>query len=97
MKTSLKFIIIISTFLFVSCGIIKIGSNSKPSDECIEKYNQCEQCKIQPRSGSNRDLRYGYYYDIKEKKCKMISYSTGDGCIPPPFKTMEECKACCCN
>jgi hypothetical protein len=97
MKLRLKYAMIISTFLFASCGIVKVSLNSKTSDVCDEKYNQCEQCKIQPQSGSNRDLRYGYYYDTKEKKCKMILYSSGDGCIPAPFNTMEECKACCCD
>ncbi|NJK97793.1 MAG: hypothetical protein HC905_25355 [Bacteroidales bacterium] len=97
MKTRLIYIIIVQAFLFVSCGEIKIGFKAKPSDDNNVKYKQCEQCKIQPRSGNNRDLRYGYYFDIKESKCKMISYSTGDGSIPPPFSTMEECKSCCGN
>lgn len=85
------------TIILFGCGMVKISLNSKNATDYGEKYNQCKQCKIQPQSGNNRDLRYGYYYDVKDKKCKMISYSTGEGCIPPPFTTMEECKTCCCN
>lgn len=96
MKTRIITVVIVSIFVFAGCGIT-ISLNPVPSNDCNEKYNQCEQCKIQPRSGKNRDLRYGSYYDTKEKKCKETTYSTGDGCIPPPFKTLEECKACCCN
>jgi hypothetical protein len=65
------------------------------SCDCKEKVVRCEECKIIPQSGMMRDLRYGYYYDPKEKKCKHISYSSGG--VPAPFKTMEECKSCCCN
>jgi hypothetical protein len=65
------------------------------SCNCEEKVTSCEECKVIPKSGMMRDLRYGYYYDPKEKKCKRISYSSGG--IPAPFKTMEECKSCCCK
>jgi hypothetical protein len=65
------------------------------SCDCEEKVTSCDECKIIPQSGMMRDLRYGYYYDPKEKKCKRITYSSGG--IPAPFKTMEECKSCCCK
>jgi hypothetical protein len=65
------------------------------SCNCEEKATSCEECKIIPQSGMMRDLRRGYYYDSKEKKCKRVSYSSGG--IPAPFKTMEECKSCCCK
>lgn len=65
------------------------------SCDCKEKIVPCEECKIIPQSGMMKDLRYGYYYDPKEKKCKHISYSSGG--VPAPFKTMEECKSCCCK
>ncbi len=97
MKTKISWSILAISLFLSGCGIIRMNLSSKPSDDCNEKHNQCDKCKIQPKSGSNRDLRYGYYYDIKEKKCKAISFSTGAGCIPPPFETMEECRACCCN
>ena len=83
--------------ILTGCGIVKINLDSKTSDDCQEKEILCEECRIQPKSGAHRDLRYGYYCDINDKKCKQVSYSTGPGCIPPPFKTMEECKDCCCK
>ena len=63
--------------------------------DCPEKAVQCEECKVVPQSGQMRDLRVGYYYDPKEKKCKRVSYSSGG--VPAPFKTMEECRSCCCK
>lgn len=65
------------------------------SCNCEEKVTSCEECKIIPKSGMMRDLRFGYYYDSKEKKCKRISYSSGG--TPAPFNTMEQCKSCCCK
>jgi hypothetical protein len=97
MNLKLKYLIFMILFFIAGCRAININVNSKPSVDCEEKLNLCDECKIQPKSGPNRDLRYGYYYDIKEKKCKLISYSTGPGCIPPPFNTMEECQSCCCK
>ena len=72
MRSKFKYLIIIffSNFVLVNCEVVKISLNSKPIDNYTEKYNQCEQCKIQPISGNNRDLRYGYYYDTKEKNVK---------------------------
>lgn len=55
----------------------------------------CDECFIVPRSGTHRDLRYGYYFDQEKAKCVRISYSTGAGCIPPPFETLDECYRCC--
>lgn len=65
------------------------------SCNCEEKVTSCEECKTIPKSGMMRDLRHGYYYDAKERKCKRISYSSGG--IPAPFDTMEQCKSCCCK
>lgn len=55
----------------------------------------CSECYIVPQSGLNKDLRYGYYYDQEERKCKRITYSSGSGCIPAPFETLQECLDCC--
>jgi hypothetical protein len=93
MKTTFKPVIAIFMLALVSCGIVKISFKPSPSGS----NHQCAQCQNQPHSGLNRDLRYGYYYDTTERKCKLATYSTGEGCIPPPFKTLEECKACCGN
>jgi hypothetical protein len=77
------------------CGSIKVISDPKALDNCnYEECIQCEECKIIPTSGNYRDLRGGFYFDPVEKKCKQISYSSGG--IPAPFRTMEECKLCCC-
>lgn len=46
------------------------------------------------KSGSNRDNRVGYYFDVKERKCVQVFYSTGSDCVPPPFKTLQECLSC---
>lgn len=70
-------------------------NNSFEECQCVEKYVQCEECKIQPVSGSMRDARRGYYYDTKTKKCKGIVYSSGG--TPPPFQSMKECMSCCCK
>ena len=95
-------------FLLVSCGSIITVSYGEPVNETgqenehgsktestVSKPSGCEGCSVVPKSGLNKDLRYGYYFDKVEGKCIMISYSTGPGCIPPPFKTLEECTTCC--
>ena len=62
---------------------------------CEEKVTSCDECKIIPKSGMMRNLKFGYYYDAKERKCKRILYSSGG--IPAPFNAMEQCKSCCCK
>jgi hypothetical protein len=109
-KSSLKYLVIAIPFLVSSCGTVKLSLRphegpptstaytnavEEESCNCEEKVTSCDECKVIPQSGMMRDLRYGYYYDRKEKKCKRISYSSGG--IPAPFKTMEECKSCCCK
>ena len=84
----ISIVVIITTLLF-SCGSTEYVSNH------VITENQCDECKVIPKSGSNKDLKYGYYYDPIEKKCKLIRYSTGHGCIPPPFRTLEECVSRC--
>ncbi len=76
-------------------SVAKSVTVEEESCDCEEKIASCEECKVIPQSGMLRDLRQGYYYDAKEKKCKHVSYSSGG--VPAPFKTMEECKSCCCN
>jgi hypothetical protein len=79
---------IITTILF-SCG----SSGNISNQNVIE--NQCDECEVIPKSGMNKDLREGYYYDSLEEQCKIIRYSTGRECTPPPFKTMEQCASRC--
>ncbi len=82
-------------FTLEGCGSIKVISDPSALDNCnYEECDQCEECKIIPKSGNYRDHRVGFYFDPVEKKCKRIAYSSGG--IPAPFNTMEECKVCCC-
>ena len=101
-------IISILLFLLTSCGSIITISYSEPVNETRQENDHesktestnpnpsgCERCSVIPKSGLNRDLRYGYYFNREEGKCIRISYSTGPGCVPPPFETFEECTICC--
>jgi len=55
----------------------------------------CIECLTEPRSGLHKDRRVGYYFDPKKRKCVRTFYSTGPGCVPAPFLTLEKCKSCC--
>ena len=88
-------VIIVFVFAQSSCGSISfVPASEKPptknhmvsSDGILDKYGN-----VIVKSGSNRDIRKGYYFDTKEGKCKQVFYSTGPNCVHPPFKTMEEC------
>jgi hypothetical protein len=110
LKIDLECFVAVFCFTLNSCGTLQLSlkphtgpANSvtrsvaveEESCDCEEKIASCEECKVIPQSGMLRDLRQGYYYDAKEKKCKHVSYSSGG--VPAPFKTMEECKSCCCK
>jgi len=97
-------------FLFLSfgCGNIKLVPHNEVTEMTKQEIEQqetnmsqvlwnpeCEECLVVPKSGANRDLRTGYYFDQKEMMCKEILYSTGAGCVPPPFKTLQQCISCC--
>lgn len=58
MKVKLKYLIILIIIMLVGCRTINIYLDSKTSDDCKEKFNKCEECKIQPKSGPNRDLTH---------------------------------------
>ncbi len=108
MKYLYKILYALAFMLFTGCGTIYFVSHEDSTVETeralakktgpnlkIDNTPTCEKCLIVPRSGSNRDLRYGYYYDLELGQCVHKSYSTGAGCIPPAFKTLEECQRCC--
>lgn len=80
-------IVVIILFLFSCKGVKVIIVTDSPKKKPI--YSETPI-----KSGMNRDLRRGFYYDYMDKNCKMISYSSGPGCKPPPFKTREECESC---
>jgi hypothetical protein len=109
-KIVFKFIVVVFCFILNGCGTLQLSlrphvgpdnSTTKSSVVelescyCEERAVPCEECKIVPQSGVLRDQRSGYYYDPKEKKCKRVFYSSGG--VSAPFKTMEECKSCCCK
>lgn len=83
---------------FSSCGAIRFAPSSKQTTEknkrvCATTITD-EEGNVMVRSGSHRNIRLGYYFDTKDGLCKQISYSTGPGCIPPPYNSIEECKSC---
>ncbi|WP_321998032.1 hypothetical protein [Draconibacterium orientale] len=88
----------ILVLLFLSaCSSMHFVPASEQSTPPIQSSHQTtvvdEQGNIIVRSGSHRDLRRGYYFDTKEGRCIEVTYSTGPGCIPPPYETIEECMA----
>ena len=95
MKTIFRLLIAVISMTLSCCSSIKIISDPKALEDCnYQECKQCEECKIIPKSGNVRDQRKGYYFDPIENKCKQIIYSSGG--IPAPFKTMEDCRNCCC-
>jgi hypothetical protein len=108
MRNSYKILFASILIVLTSCGsiffvskeesktYIKQETNDKSESQLkiIDKPN-CQECLVVPRSGNNRDLRRGYYFDQEKGKCVEFSYSTGPNCIPPPFKTLNECLNCC--
>jgi hypothetical protein len=108
MKFGYKILIVSLLIVLTSCGtfifVPKNESATYPRQDMNDKTESklkiidvpdCEECLIVPRSGTNRDLRHGYYYDQEKGRCVQFSYSTGAGCIPPPFNTLNECLNCC--
>lgn len=102
--------IVLSSLLFIltGCGSVIFISDKETMDETrldIEHRSEigpvysgdprCQECFVIPKSGVNRDLRLGYYYDQEIGKCTEITFSTGSGCIPAPFITLDECISCC--
>ena len=94
----MKAIILIILFLTLgACGTFQfvpsdkehsVNSNTRKSVIFDDDGN------IIVKSGSCRDNRRGYYYDKKEKRCIEVFYSSGADCIPPPYKTLNECLSC---
>lgn len=94
-----KALITISLFMFMGCGAVVVISDQNVNSTEIEYDCQlesfCEECLVQPESGYAKDIKWGYYYNQEDGKCELIQYSSGPGCIPPPFRTQEECVCCC--
>jgi len=103
-----KILVAISIFLLVGCGSVVLVPHKDTVDTNKQAKEQrkdsiptillrpdCEECSTVPKSGSNRDLRKGYYFDPEDGRCKEFWYSTGAGCTPPPFKTLDQCINCC--
>jgi len=108
MGIACKILFVSLLIILASCGSIFFVSKEESKTDIKQEMNDksesklkiidkpdCQECLIIPRSGTNRDLRHGYFYDQEKGKCVEISYSAGLGCIPPPFKTLNECLNCC--
>ena len=61
-----------------------------------ESQTECEiKCSITQEDG-NGDLNGArYFFDPKEKKCKLGRWTGSDNL--KPFETLEECEACGCE
>jgi len=95
----MKSIVFIVFMVFLtSCASISFAPVNKETSQTKAFQRKAvildEEGNIIVRSGSHRDNRRGYYFDTTDGLCKEVFYSTGPGCIPPPFKTIEECKSC---
>ena len=92
------FFIVVLVYTLSSCVSIGFAPKSeKPSTinhHVIRNPILDEDGNVIVRSGSHRDNRVGYYFDVKERRCVQVFYSTGSDCVPPPFKTLQECKSC---
>ena len=108
MKLAIKIILSALLFILTGCGSIAFISDKEAMDKTRQDMEhrsemnhaytgepRCQECFIIPKSGANRDLRLGYYYDQELGKCIEITFSTGSGCIPAPFKSLDECISCC--
>lgn len=108
MRIVFKYLFASLLIALTSCGTIFFASNKESKPEASQESNDkseskskiigtpyWQECFIIPHSGTHRDLRHGYFYDQEKGKCVQFSYSTGSGCIPPPFKTLDECQRCC--
>nr|WP_321486901.1 hypothetical protein [uncultured Draconibacterium sp.] len=95
MKTFTSIVILLFLSACSSMYFVPASEESIPLNRSTHQTTVVdEHGNIIVRSGSHRDLRRGYYFDTKEGRCIEVSYSTGPGCIPPPYKTIEECMAC---
>lgn len=92
------FVVIILVYAISSCASIGFAPTREKASFKNEIISPIvildEEGNVIVKSGSNRDNRIGYYFDTKEGKCKQVFYSTGPGCVPPPFKTLKECISC---
>jgi len=108
MKLAIRLIAITSLFVLIGCGSVSVVTYNKTkgstrqdmdqisaSESSVLPEDRCQECFVVPKSGSNRDLRRGYYFDQEEGKCKLFLYGSGAGCIRPPFKILNECISCC--
>jgi hypothetical protein len=96
-RLKLLFIFVI-VYALSSCTSIYFAPKSEKlstnNNHVIDKLILDEDGNIIVKSGSNKDNRVGYYFDQKERKCVQVFYSTGSDCVPPPFKTLQECVSC---
>lgn len=61
-----------------SCGVVVVvwsptetktantNESTTAQSPCRERPDQCEECRTIPKSGNNKDLRYGVYYECSQ-------------------------------
>lgn len=91
-------VLVIVVFILSSCSSISFVPAKEKPPKHIRAGSTIgisdEDANVIVRSGFHRDNRMGYYFDSKDGKCKLVLYSTGSSCVPPPYKTMDECISC---
>jgi hypothetical protein len=92
------FFIFVLVYALSSCASISFAPKSENlstnNHRVIDNPILDEHGNVIVKSGSNRDNRVGYYFNVKEGRCIQVFYSTGSDCVPPPFKTLQECESC---
>jgi len=66
---------------------------------CCDKEalpTECEvKCSIKQEQGNDTINAANYFFDPKEKKCKLSRWTGSDTLIP--FNSLEECENCGCK
>jgi hypothetical protein len=60
-----------------------------------EPIVQDTRCSLMPDPGLCEAYRPKYYFDQREKKCKVFIWGGCAGVVP--FETLEECESCGCK
>lgn len=73
--------------------IIFIFIGSICSFGCSKNMGDYPSCSLEPETGPCKAAIKKYYYDKKDKKCKIFIWGGCAGFVP--FETMEDCKIKC--
>lgn len=77
-------------FLFTLIGLTFSSCNQGVKSD---KDKLHENCYLKPDPGPCRMAINRYYYDEKEKKCKLFIYGGCKGAVP--FKSLKACQVGC--